>query len=78
MFIVDWFKAKQGNASADVAKTYLSLDLKIDHLLKIVVGVLLVLIHYLTQSSAFYKLIYYYPLSVDLGKTTGQSDRIVL
>ncbi len=24
MFIVDWFKAKQGNASADVAKTYLN------------------------------------------------------
>ena len=28
MFIVDWLKAKQGNASADVAKTYLNFCLK--------------------------------------------------
>ena len=28
IFIVDWLKAKQGNASADVAKTYLNLCLK--------------------------------------------------
>lgn len=27
-FVVDWMKAKQGNASADVAKTYLNLCLK--------------------------------------------------
>lgn len=27
MYVVDWLKAKQGNASADVAKTYLSLCL---------------------------------------------------
>ena len=29
VFVVDWLKAKQGNASADVAKTYLNLCL--DH-----------------------------------------------
>lgn len=28
VFIVDWLKAKQGNASADIAKTYLNFSLK--------------------------------------------------